>query len=280
MSNKPHVSVLNDALKEKKPVLAFNYSDCWEYAAIVEAAAEVNATVYTASNECTVNTIGLDYCAAYGKITYESSRGKIINHLDHAKTIGLCKAAVNAGYHSVMFDGSMLPIKENIALTKEVVSYAHAHGVAVEAEVGVVFGNNEESNAKRDDTALATPEHCVRLIEETKVDSLAVGIGTAHGFYAQAPQLNIQLLKEIRALTSIPLVLHGGTGLPAESVRECLACGITKVNVGTELHGAYKRALVAELKRNPSGTVLAESFLPVKEAVKEVVKNWIKMCNA
>ena len=280
MSNKPRSTVLSDALKQNRPVLAFNYSDCWEYAAIVEAAAEMNATVYTASNEGTVNTIGLDYCAAYGKITYESSEGRIINHLDHAKTIGLCKAAVNAGYHSVMFDGSMLPIKDNIALTKEIVSYAHAHGVVVEAEVGVIFGNNEESNAQREDSSLATPEHCVRLIEETKVDSLAVGIGTAHGFYAKAPKLDIQLLKEIRALTSIPLVLHGGTGLPAESVRECLAAGITKVNVGTELHNAYKRELESALKKNPGGTVLAELFLPVKAAVKEVVKNWIKICDA
>lgn len=270
--------ILNSADKDGFAVPAFNYSDIWELLAITEAAAEEKAPVYVATNMRVVETIGLKYLGAIGRTAYDLSGGHVINHLDHSSSVDLCKRAVDCGYMSVMIDASMCSLEENIRKTREVVEYAHQYGVVVEAEIGRILGRNVEGTYLGDDY-LVCVEDAVRISAETGVDSLAVGIGTAHGFYAKEPHINIQRLQEVDKAVSIPLVLHGGTGVPSKTVQACISNGIAKVNVGTQLHATYLDALRKQMEPETAPNI-SNVMVPVKEAIKPVVRHWIHICKA
>lgn len=257
---------------------AFNYSDIWEMESIVEAATEERATVYIATNMRVAETLGLPYLGAMGRTAYELSDGHIINHLDHSSSVELCKRAIDCGYLSVMIDASMCSLEENIQKTREVVAYAHKYGVLVEAEVGRILGRNVEGTYTGDDYLVQVAD-AVRLVEETNVDSLAVGIGTAHGFYQEAPKISIQRLIEVNQAVSIPLVLHGGTGVPAKTIQACIQNGMAKINVGTQLHATYLEELHRQLVQATAPNI-SNIMDPIKAAIKPVVKNWIHICNA
>lgn len=276
--NRYNNHILNSADQSGFAVPAFNYSDIWEMLAIVKTAAEEKAPVYIATNMRVAETIGLKYLGAMGRTAYELSGGHVINHLDHSTSVDLCKQAVDCGYMSVMIDASMCSLEENIKKTREVVAYAHQYGVVVEAEIGRILGRNVEGTYLGDDF-LVRVEDAVRISEETGVDSLAVGIGTAHGFYTKEPHINLQRLREVNEAVSIPLVLHGGTGVPAEMVQSCICGGIAKVNVGTQLHATYLAELRRQLERETAPNV-SNVMDPVKEAIKPVVRNWIHICQA
>lgn len=270
--------VLLDAAAKGFAIPAFNYSDFWEHGAIVQAAEEEGAIVYTASNMRVAGSIGIPYLGAIGRAAYEVSGEHIINHLDHSSSVDLCKQAIDNGYHSVMIDASMCSLEENIEKTREVVRYAHERGVVVEAEIGRILGRNVEGTFEGDDY-LVQVEDAAAMAEETGVDSLAVGIGTAHGFYKEEPHINIERLKEVHARVKIPLVLHGGTGVPEDTVRECIANGMAKVNVGTLLHGCYVDTLRERMK-TWEGTNISDLMEPVRDAIKEKVREWIRICGA
>lgn len=270
--------VLRDADAGGYAIPAFNYSDVWEHAAIVQAAEEERAVVYTASNMRVAESMGLPYLGAMGGAAYEQSGYHILNHLDHSSSVELCKQAIDSGYHSVMIDASMCSLEENIEKTKAVVEYAHARGVVVEAEIGRILGRNVEGTYLGEDY-LVRVEDAVALAEASGVDSLAVGIGTAHGFYKEAPNINIQRLKEVNASVKIPLVLHGGTGVPYECVQACIENGMAKVNVGTLLHATYVETLRERIK-SYNGTNISDLMEPIRDAIKEKVKEWIHVCNA
>lgn len=257
---------------------AFNYSDIWEMEGIVEAAAEERATVYISTNMRVAETIGLPYLGALGRTAYDLTGGHIINHLDHSTSVDLCKKAVDCGYLSVMIDASMCSLEENIAKTREVVEYAHQYGVLVEAEVGRILGRNVEGTYTGDDYLVQVAD-AVRLVEETGVDSLAVGIGTAHGFYKETPKISVERLKEVNQAVSVPLVMHGCTGIPAEIIRACIENGMAKVNVGTQLHATYLEELRKQLALSTTPNV-SDVMNPIKAALKPVVQNWIRICKA
>ena len=264
-------------------VPAFNYTDIWEFLAILESAEELKAPVYAASAGVTVDALGLDFCGAFGKIGYAQTNGNLFNHLDHCTSVERCKAAVDAGYHSVMLDCSALPLEENIAKSQEVVKYARGKGVYVESEVGQVLGRSDESFGYESMDAGAvrvTAEDCVRMVRESGVSSLAIGIGNRHGFYKTPPKLNIPLLAEVHSMIDVPLVLHGSTGLEADVVRECIRNGVAKINVGTALHRAYKEAVAAAIVQESDAYAVTSFTLPAKEGVKEIVHYWIKLCGA
>ncbi len=161
-------------------------------------------------------------------------------HLDHGSSFEKCKAAIDAGFTSVMIDGSHHPIDENIRMTKEVVDYAHARGVSVEAEVGTVGGNEDGviGGIKYADEA-----ECVRLVKETGVDALAPALGSVHGPYKGEPVLGFTEMASIQKATDMPLVLHGGTGIPDDKIRKAISCGTCKINVNTECQLAFNKIL-------------------------------------
>jgi ketose-bisphosphate aldolase len=271
--------LLARARREGFAVPAFNYSDVWDFLAIREAAEALSAPIFISSHQLVVEAIGVDICAAMGAAAMRASPVPLIHHLDHCRSIELCLAAADAGYPSVMIDASTLPLDENIAAVRTVVRHAHRAGVHVEGEVGRIKGVGFEGGYAGDDY-LARVEDVARLVAETGVDSLAVGIGTAHGFYEGKPEIRYDRLAAIASAVETPLVLHGGTGIPEEDVRRAIDGGITKVNVGTIIHCTYMNTVRAELMRRGENAYTLDVVTPVRAAVAEVVTRWIRACRA
>lgn len=261
-------------------VPAFNYSDPYELLAIVEAAQELNAPVMTATNMQSFNEQRPHVCGALAVgVKEQYSDTPILNHLDHSSSVDLCKLAIDVGYKSVMIDCSKSDLDTNIASVKQVVEYAHPRNVMVEAEIGQILGANEEGKYDGGDF-LASPDDAKRVVEESGCDSLAIGIGNAHGFYKGKPKLHFNVLESVRAVTDIPLVLHGGTGIPEEDIQTAIKLGISKINVGTQLHFTYLTAVKEQLKDGLKSNNIFEHMLPAREAIKKIVKEWIVICMA
>ena len=260
-------------------VPAFNYSDIWDFLAIVEAAEELDAPIFISSNQLVVTDIGIELCGAFGVAAIDKARIPLIHHLDHCTKVEICRAAVDHGYPSVMIDASSKALAENIAAAKEVVAFAHPRGVFVEGEVGRIKGMGMEGVFTGKEF-LARVDDAVMFAAESGVDSLAVGIGTAHGFYEGKPEIHFDRLQEINAVVNIPLVLHGGTGIPEEDVRRAIRSGINKVNVGTIIHCTYMNALRAELNARGENPYTLDVMKPVRAAIVKVVKQWIRVCMA
>jgi ketose-bisphosphate aldolase len=271
--------LLRRARREGFAVPAFNYSDVWDFLAIVEAAEDLSAPIFISSHQSVVEAIGVEICGAVGRAAMGKVRVPLIHHLDHSKSVEVCLAAADNGYPSVMIDASMLPLAENIAAVRRVADYAHGRAVHVEGEVGRIRGAGYEGGYAGDDY-LARVEDVVRLVGETGVDSLAVGIGTAHGFYEGKPEIRFDRLAAITAAVDLPLVLHGGTGIPEQDVRRAIDGGIAKVNVGTIIHCTYMNTVRAELARRGDNAYTLDVMKPAREAVREVVKMWIRSCRA
>lgn len=195
-------------------------------------------------------------------------------HLDHGQTFESCKEAIDAGFTSVMIDASRLPLEENIETTKRVVEYAHNRGVTVEAEVGKVGGEEDGVVA---DIYYAEVADCVRFVEETKVDSLAPALGSVHGQYKGLPNLNFERMKEISELVQLPLVLHGGSGIPDFQIKEAISCGTTKINVNTELQMAWHDAVVKFVSEQPSKYDPRKVISSGEKALKDAVLNKVEL---
>jgi len=272
-------TLLERADNEGFAIPAFNYSDIWEMEAIVQAAEELRAPVMIASNMQVVKTHGIQFLGRQGTAIMELANVPIINHLDHCTDVDLCKAAIDAGYTSVMIDKSTSSLEDNLVATKEIVAYAAGKNVRVEAEIGCIKGRNVEGMYDGRDF-LADVESSIRMGTETGITSLAVGIGNAHGFYTETPNLNFKRLSEINQAVDIPLVLHGGTGIPDADVQKAIRMGINKVNIGTQLHFRYISTVREVLGKSTNNTNVINLMEPVREAVKEDVKRCIRLCMA
>jgi len=271
--------LLLGADREGFAIPSFNYSDVWDFLAIAEAAEEMRAPVMIASNPLVAEMISVEICGAMGAAAMAKAKIPLCHHLDHSFTVDLCVRAVDNGYPSVMIDASKYDLERNIRDVKTVVDYAHARGVHVEGEIGKIKGRGIEGDFGGGDF-LAEVADAVALAEATGVDSLAVGIGTAHGFYEGKPEINFRRLAEINEAVSIPLVLHGGTGIPEEDIRKAIQNGVNKVNVGTIIHCTYMKHLREELDRRGENPYTLDVMKPVIPKIKEVVKTWIKVCMA
>ncbi len=191
-------------------------------------------------------------------------------HLDHGKSVERCKAAVDAGFTSVMIDGSQYPIEENIQMTKEVVDYAHSKGVSVEAEVGSVGGTEDGVVGG---VKYADPDECLKLVEETNVDALAAALGSVHGPYQGEPKLGFEEMKQISEITQVPLVLHGGSGIPIYQLQKAINLGHAKINVNTECIQAWTNAVRKVLNADAKVYEPRIIHTPAKEAMKEMAKS-------
>jgi ketose-bisphosphate aldolase len=202
-------------------------------------------------------------------------------HLDHTTHLDGIRRAVECGFTSVMIDASALPLDENLALTREVVAYAHPRGVSVEAELGRI-GTADFLETDHDEELFTDPDEAALFVEQSRVDALAVSVGTAHGVYSvRRPRVDLERLKAIRARTSVPLVLHGGSGTPAELIAPAIALpggGISKINIATDLEQALLACLGEERMPDSALRLLAEERLqPALRAVQAVVED--KMVN-
>ncbi|HET7657468.1 MAG TPA: class II fructose-1,6-bisphosphate aldolase [Bacillales bacterium] len=190
-------------------------------------------------------------------------------HLDHGSSFEKCMQAMHAGFTSVMIDGSHLPLEENIALTKKVVDAAHAIGVSVEAELGRVGGQEDDLIVPEE--VYAIPSECEKLVAETKVDCFAPALGSVHGPYKGEPNLGFKEMEEVMNLTNIPLVLHGGTGIPTKDIQRAISLGTAKINVNTENQISSAKKVREVLAENPDQYDPRKYLGPAREAIKETV---------
>ena len=278
MSFVTSAQMLAEADKGGYAIGAFNVENMEMVMAVIRAAEEMRAPIMLQTTPSTVKYAGLDLYAANVKAAAERAGIPVALHLDHGSSYELAMQALRAGYTSIMIDGSKLPFEENIAVTASVAAAARAMGIPCEAELGKVGGKEDDLEVK--DPGYTDPEEAVRFAEETGITSLAVAIGTAHGIYKGEPKLDMERLSEIRKVVSIPLVLHGASGVPDEAVMESIRRGISKVNFATELRIAYSDGVKAFLKENP------DAFDPKKygtvgmDHVAEVVKKKIAVCGS
>lgn len=191
-------------------------------------------------------------------------------HLDHGSSFESCKKAIEAGFTSVMIDASKHQIDENIKITKQVVDYAHERNVSVEAELGTIGG--QEDNVVASGVIYADVNECVRMAKETNVDFLAPALGSVHGPYKGEPVLGFKEMEEIKVATGLPLVLHGGTGIPDEKIKRAISCGTTKINVNTECQMAFARELRQLLEHDDKVYDPRKILGPASKGIYNVIK--------
>ena len=273
----------NEMLKKAQEghyaVGAFNVENMEMVMAVIKAAEEMNAPVIMQTTPSTVKYAGLDYYLANVRTAAERSKVPVAMHLDHGSSFELAMQALRTGYTSIMIDGSHESFEDNIALTSRVAAACAPSGISVEAELGKVGGKEDDLDGG-DENPYTDPQQAKEFAERTGVTSLAVAIGTAHGIYKGTPKLDLDRLSEIREVVSVPLVLHGASGVPDDAVRESIRRGICKVNFATELRIAFSDGVKEYLKENP------DAFDPKKygavgmKHVTELVKQKISVCGS
>ena len=203
----------------------------------------------------------------------------VVIHLDHGNSFELAMQAYRTGYTSIMIDGSHEGFEDNIALTSAVVKACHPGEVPIEAELGKVGGKEDDLDGGEGDP-YTNPQEAAEFVERTGIDSLAVAIGTAHGVYKGVPKLDFSRLSEIRKAVSIPLVLHGTSGVPDEDVAECIKRGICKVNYATDLRIAFTKGINQVLKENPDTIDPKKYNAKGREEVRKYVMHKMKICQS
>ncbi len=273
--------LLADAVSHRYAVGAFNCENLEMAMAIVAAGEACRAPLIIQTTPSTVNYASVGLFAAMVRELAENAKIPVALHLDHGSSYELCEAALDAGYSSVMIDGSKESLEDNIALTKRVVSLASEKGIPVEAELGTVGG--KEDSTFSSGTAYTDPDDALRFVRETGCSSLAVGIGTAHGIYKGTPVLDtgrLSLIKDklVSAGRDLPLVLHGASGLSEEAIRECISRGIAKVNFATELRQAYTEGVKEYLLSDPDCFDPKKYGRTAMKKVQEAVIRRIEVC--
>jgi fructose-bisphosphate aldolase class II len=225
-------------------VPAFNISDYAMLNGIVDVSEENDAPLIVAIHPDELSHTGVDIMAAITARAHRSSVPVAI-HFDHGATYEQILLAIQAGFTSVMIDGSLLPFEENIAITKKAVEAAHAVGVSVEGELGTIGSTDSEAEYGTSTIIYTDPDDALTFVKETGVDSLAVAIGTRHGIYPASlkPELKLGLLRDIKAKLGMPLVLHGGSNNPDAEIGESVKLGINKINISSDIKVAYHQKM-------------------------------------
>ncbi len=253
--------VLLPARKKGYAVPALNINDLEALKAVISAAEKMRSPIIVQTSEGAIHYAGMDYLVAMIRVA-ATGKVPVVMHLDHGKDLKIVKQAIQSGYTSVMYDGSALPYAENVRNTKKVVSWAHAKGVSVEAEIGAIKGIEDFVTVKERDAHLTSPDEAVKFAKAVKCDSLAVAIGTAHGAYKFKGQTHIDIprLKEIAKVITLPIVLHGASGVMEDvkelaekygakigeargvldkDITQAIKHGVSKINIDTDLRLAF-----------------------------------------
>jgi len=271
--------ILNDAKVGKYAVPQFNINNLEWTKNILEECQNQNVAVILGVSEGAAKYMGgFKVVSAMVKALMEELNITIpvCLHLDHGTSFESCKKAIDAGFTSVMIDASKHELEENIRITKEVVEYAHQFDVTVEAEVGHIGGT--EDNITNTSTN-ATLEDCLALVNGTNIDSLAPALGSVHGLYKGEPNLDFDTMSLINESLSIPLVLHGGTGIPDYDIKKAISCGISKININTELQIAWHESVKKFVFENPNVYDPRKVIGSGKDSMKDAIKDKIVMFN-
>ena len=289
------------SMKEGFAIGAFNVNNMELIQGIVDAAAENNSPVILQASSSAIKYARINYLMKMVEAAVEEHPNiPIAIHLDHGPDFETCKMCVDNGFTSVMFDGSKYDFEENIRLTKEVVDYAHAHGVVVEAELGKLAGIQDDVNVSASDAMYTDPAQAEEFVRRTGVDSLAIAIGTSHGAYKfkGEAKLRFDILKQIKErIPNTPIVLHGAStvipelvnmcneyggnipgakGVPDEILHEASISGVSKINVDTDLRLAMTAGIRKVFVEDPSAFDPRKYLIPARELVKETVSHKMK----
>ncbi|GAA0358107.1 class II fructose-1,6-bisphosphate aldolase [Bacillus horti] len=267
--------MLIKAVEGKYAVGQFNINNLEFTQAILQAAQEENSPVILGVSEGAAKYIGgFKTVVAIIRSLIEDYNitVPVAIHLDHGSSFEMCVKAIDAGFTSVMIDGSHFPLEENIALTKKVVDVAHTLGVSVEAELGRIGGQEDDLVVDDADAAYAIPAECEQLVRETKVDCFAPALGSVHGPYKGEPNLGFDRMEEVQKLTGVPLVLHGGTGIPTKDIQRAISLGTAKINVNTESQMSSAATVRKVLQEKPDLYDPRKYLGPARDTIKETVK--------
>lgn len=230
---------LRFAAAQNAAVGAFNIFNYLSARAVIRAASTLNQPVILQTSASTVRKFGPAELGTMLRQLAWNAPVNVLIHLDHCLDLDLAKACVDSGWDGIMYDGSHLPFEENVKNCQEIAAYAHHRGVCVEGELGRIAGVEDELAVEDEAAAEATLDEALRFVQESWIDAFAPAIGTAHGVYKGTPKINYELVRQLHAAVDIPLVVHGGTGLPAQTFRRLIACGAAKINVSTAIKHAY-----------------------------------------
>ncbi|MDJ1112022.1 MULTISPECIES: class IIb fructose-bisphosphate aldolase FdaB [Macrococcus] len=276
----PLVSMKEMLIKAKEGGYAvgqYNLNNLEFTQAILGASQEENAPVILGVSEGAAKYMGGFYTVVKmveGLLEDMKITVPVAIHLDHGSSFENCKAAIDAGFTSVMIDASHHSFEENVEITKKVVEYAHSKGVSVEAELGRVGG--QEDDVVSDGVVYADAKECQELVEKTGIDCLAPALGSVHGPYKGEPNLGFKEMEEIGNATGLPLVLHGGTGIPTKDIERSISLGTAKINVNTENQIASAKAVRDTLNNDPDVYDPRKYLGPAREAIKATVIGKIK----
>ena len=266
--------MLETAKENKYAVGQFNINNLEYIQAVLQAAEEEKSPLIIGVSEGAAR-----YCGGF-KVVVAMTKSlmeeygttvPVAIHLDHGSSFEKCAEAIHAGFTSVMIDGSHFPLEENIALTKKVVELAHIHGVSVEAELGRIGGQEDDLIVDDAEQAYAIPAECDELVRETKVDCFAPALGSVHGPYKGEPNLGFDRMEEVMHLTKVPLVLHGGTGIPTKDIQRAISLGTAKINVNTENQISQTKVVREVLNEKPDLYDPRKYLGPSRDAIKETV---------
>ena len=269
--------LLLDAQKGKYAVGAFNVNNMEIIQAIIGAAEELNSPVILQASQGGLKYAGVEYIAELGKLAASLTHVPVALHLDHGTDFEQVIKCIRNGFSSVMIDGSRFPLEENIAFTKRVVEIAHMVGVTVEAELGKIGGTEDHITVDEKDATFTDPKEAKRFVEETGVDYLAIAVGTAHGVYQGEPEIDFDRIKEIRNTIDIPLVLHGSSGVPAESLEKAIELGICKINIDTDVRASFARTVKKYLEENPDQIDPRKILGPARDNMQETIMEKMKI---
>ena len=269
-------NMLKKAKNNKYAVPHFNINNCEWAKYILEECNVLQTPVIIGVSESAVkymggyNTVSM---MVNGLIKDLDITIPVCLHLDHGSSFESCKRAIDAGFSSVMIDASKNNIEENINITAKTVDYAHQKGVSVEAELGYI-GTAESENFMKNTTV----EQCIEFYNATKIDALAPAVGSVHGIYKRKPNLDFETVSKISSSIPIPIVLHGGTGIPEKQLRKSISCGISKININTDLQIAWSKAVRKYLKCNKKVYDPRKIISSGEQAIKERIKEIVTLC--
>jgi ketose-bisphosphate aldolase len=226
--------LFRDTQKRNYAIPAANFFDLDSARSYVKVAERLNKPLILAFAQAHMDMMSLEEAALIGKYLAEKATVPVVLHLDHGQDEKVVKQAIELGFSSVMIDASQDPFEENVRRSKEIAEYAHERGVVVEAEIGFVGSGVNYENHDHSDSIYTEVADAVKFVRETQVDSLAVSIGTAHGFYKGTPKISFERLAELRSAVKTPLVLHGGSSSGDENLQRCATEGISKINIFTD----------------------------------------------
>ncbi|MEG1499654.1 MAG: class II fructose-bisphosphate aldolase [Clostridia bacterium] len=294
--------IYQDALKNKYALCAFNFVNLEVLKAIIKTCEEENKPVILQASESAIDFIGEDFLKGYIAQIKKTAQTPIIFHLDHGKSLEVCKRAISIGFNSVMIDASSLSFEKNIALTKQVVNYAHKKHIWVEAELGSLSGIEDNINIKNGKAAFTDPKEAREFVLQTKTDSLAIAIGTSHGVnkFLGEPNLRLDILTEIETLIpNYPLVLHGASSIDEDKIAKINAEGaavkdakgvpqkllktaiknhnIIKVNIDSDLRLAYTFGIRKSLNESRENIDIRKYTIAAQNQLSKVVKDKLKL---